>query len=70
MIGVAVFLGLLALILINVPIAVAICAVPNLIAVLSLSGVFMALMGDYLSERNRYATRVIDLSKDYVQKPG
>ncbi len=51
-------------------IAVAICAVPNLIAVLSLSGVFMALMGDYLSERNRYATRLIDLSKDYVQKRG
>mgnify|MGYP001825094725 CR=1 FL=1 len=51
-------------------IAVAICAVPNLIAVLSLSGVFMTLMGDYLSERNRYATRVIDVSKEYVQKRG
>jgi AGCS family alanine or glycine:cation symporter len=51
-------------------IAVAICAVPNLIAVLSLSGVFMTLMGDYLSERNRYATRLIDVSKEYVQKRG
>jgi AGCS family alanine or glycine:cation symporter len=51
-------------------IAVAICAIPNLIAVLSLSGVFMTLMGDYLSERNRFATRVIDVSKDYVEKRG
>jgi AGCS family alanine or glycine:cation symporter len=49
-------------------IAVAICAIPNLVAVLSLSGVFMTLMGDYLSGRNRYAAQVIDASKEYVQK--
>ncbi len=48
-------------------IAVAICAIPNLIAVLSLSGAFMTLMGDYLSGRGRYATGVIDVSKEYVQ---
>ena len=49
-------------------IAVAICAIPNLIAVLSLSRVFMTLMGDYLTGRRQYATEVIDASKDYVQK--
>ena len=48
-------------------IAVAICAIPNLIAVLSLSGAFMTLMKDYLSGRKQYATRVIDESKEYVQ---
>jgi len=49
-------------------IAVAICAIPNLIAVLFLSGAFMTLMGDYLTGRNQYATGTIDVSKDYVHK--
>ncbi len=48
-------------------IAVAICAVPNLIAVLSLSGVFMTLMNDYRSGRNRFSARVIDVSGEYVR---
>jgi AGCS family alanine or glycine:cation symporter len=48
-------------------IAVAICAIPNLIAVLSLSGAFMTLMGDFLAGQRLYATSVIDVSKDYVQ---
>jgi AGCS family alanine or glycine:cation symporter len=48
-------------------IAVAICAIPNLIAVLSLSGAFMTLMNDYLSGRKQYATSVVDRSKDYVR---
>jgi AGCS family alanine or glycine:cation symporter len=51
-------------------IAVAICAIPNLIAVLSLSGVFMTLMKDYRSGQNRYATSLIDVSKDYVRGGG
>ena len=51
-------------------IAVAICAIPNLVAVLSLSGVFMALMKDYLSGRNEYATSIVDVSKDYVRYAG
>ena len=51
-------------------IAVAICAIPNLIAVLSLSGAFMTLMGDYLTGRNRYATGLIDESKEYVHSGG
>ena len=50
-------------------IAVAICAIPNLIAVLSLSGAFMTLMGDYLTGRNQYATGVIDSSREYVRVP-
>ncbi len=48
-------------------IAVGVCAIPNLIAVLALSGAFMKLMKDYLSGRNRYAARIIDVSKDYVK---
>jgi AGCS family alanine or glycine:cation symporter len=48
-------------------IAVAICAIPNLIAVLSLGGVFMTLMGDYLTGRKRYATALIDASREYVR---
>ncbi len=48
-------------------IAVAICAIPNLIAVLSLSGAFMTLMTDYLSGRKQYATSIVDRSKDYVR---
>jgi len=49
-------------------IAVAICAIPNLVAVLSLSGVFMTLMKDYLSGRNQFATQVVDVSREYVQR--
>jgi hypothetical protein len=37
------------------------------VAVLSLSGVFMTLMKDYLSGRNQYATQVVDVSRKYVQ---
>jgi AGCS family alanine or glycine:cation symporter len=51
-------------------IAVAICAIPNLVAVLSLGGVFMTLMDDYRSGTRRYATRIIDSSKDYVRSSG
>ncbi len=38
-------------------IAVGVCAIPNLVAVLALSGVFLKLMQDYLSGRNEYAAR-------------
>ena len=48
-------------------IAVGICAIPNLIAVLALSGAFFKLMKDYLSGRNQYAAETIDASKQYVQ---
>lgn len=49
-------------------IAVGVCAIPNLIAVVALSGVFLTLMKDYLQDRNRYATGTIDASKEYVRK--
>jgi len=49
-------------------IAVGVCAIPNLIAVLALSGPFLELMKDYLSGENRYAAPVIDESKAYVRK--
>ena len=48
-------------------ISVAASALPNLVALLSLSGVFITLMKDYLHGDNRYATRMIDRSRAYVQ---
>jgi Na+/alanine symporter len=48
-------------------IAVGVCAIPNLIAVLALSGAFFKLMKDYVSGENRYAAESIDASKQYVQ---
>ena len=47
--------------------AVGSCAIPNLIAVLALSGSFFVLMQDYVSGENRYATAIIDASREYVQ---
>jgi AGCS family alanine or glycine:cation symporter len=49
-------------------IAVGVCAIPNLVAVLSLSGPFLTLMGDHLSGRNRYATRVVDETGVFVRE--
>jgi AGCS family alanine or glycine:cation symporter len=48
-------------------ISVGVCSLPNLVAVLALSGVFFKLMNDYLSARNKYATKLIDASKNYVK---
>jgi AGCS family alanine or glycine:cation symporter len=48
-------------------ISVGVCSLPNLVAVLALSGVFFKLMNDYLSGRNIYATKLIDASKNYVK---
>ncbi|MFC1556639.1 alanine/glycine:cation symporter family protein [candidate division KSB1 bacterium] len=48
-------------------IAVGICALPNLIAILALSGAFFRLMRDSLQEKNEFATEFIDVSKQYVQ---
>ena len=41
-------------------ISVVASAIPNLVALLVLSGVFITLMKDYLSGENHYATRIID----------
>ncbi len=50
-------------------IAVAVCAIPNLTAILSLNKVFFKLMNDYLGGGNKYATAVIDKSKNYIRRP-
>lgn len=48
-------------------IAVGVCAIPNLIAVFSLSGVFFILMKDFLTNKNEWATAIVDVSKKYVR---
>ena len=51
-------------------ISVVASAIPNLVALLVLSGVFITLMKDYLSGENHYATRIIDENRQYVRVPG
>lgn len=48
-------------------IAVGVCALPNLAAILALSGVFFALMKDYLEGRNAYATDTTDATREYIR---
>jgi len=48
-------------------ISVGVCSLPNLVAVLALSGAFFKLMKDYLQARNEYATSIVDSSKKYVK---
>lgn len=48
-------------------ISVAASALPNLIALLILSGVFITLMKDYLSGEKRYATHITDNNRQYVR---
>ena len=49
-------------------ISVGVCSLPNLVALLALSGAFFKLMRDYLTDKNIYATAVVDSSKSYVKK--
>jgi AGCS family alanine or glycine:cation symporter len=51
-------------------ISVGVCAIPNLIAVLALSGVFFTLMRDYMQGQNRYVTEITDREGNYVRKTG
>ncbi|MFC1500595.1 alanine/glycine:cation symporter family protein [Candidatus Zixiibacteriota bacterium] len=51
-------------------IAVGVCAIPNLIAVVALRKEIFKLMHDFVDGRHRYATRLIDVSKEYVRKAG
>jgi AGCS family alanine or glycine:cation symporter len=51
-------------------IAVGVCAIPNLIAVLALSGTFLELMRDYLSGEKKYAAPIIDETKAYAKEAG
>lgn len=48
-------------------ISVGVCSLPNLVALLALSGAFFKLMRDYILDKNTYATAVVDLSKAYVK---
>jgi AGCS family alanine or glycine:cation symporter len=48
-------------------ISVAASALPNLVALLVLSGVFVTLMQDYLSGNNHYATAIIDKNRQYIR---
>jgi len=51
-------------------ITVGVCAIPNFIAVLALSGVFFKLKKDYLEGTNKYATELIDRTREYIRFPG
>ncbi len=48
-------------------ISVAVSALPNLVALLLLTGVFRKLMKDYLGGENKYATEKIDHSRNYIK---
>jgi len=48
-------------------ISAALCALPNLVAVLALSGVFWELQKDYMRGQNQYATKVIDATQNYLK---
>jgi len=48
-------------------IAVGACALPNLTALLVLSGVFFALMKDHLEGRNAFATNITDGTRRYLR---
>jgi AGCS family alanine or glycine:cation symporter len=48
-------------------ISVAASALPNLVALLVLSGVFVTLMKDYLSGENRFTTKKTDASRQYIR---
>ena len=48
-------------------ISVGVCSLPNLVALLALSGAFFKLMRDYVMDKNKYATVVVDSTKTYVK---
>lgn len=48
-------------------ISVGVCSLPNLIAVLALNGAFFKLMKDYWKGENRFLTKLVDSSKNYVR---
>ncbi len=51
-------------------ISVAASALPNLVALLALSGAFVTLMKDYVSGELRFATSITDSSRRYVREAG
>jgi len=48
-------------------ISVALSALPNLVALLFLSGVFIKLMRDYMSGEKKYSTKLTDENKQYIK---
>ena len=50
-------------------ISVGVTALPNLVAMVVLSGVFFKLMKDYLSGERAYATAITDRTKKYLRAP-
>jgi AGCS family alanine or glycine:cation symporter len=48
-------------------ISVALSALPNLVALLFLSGVFVKLMRDYMSGEKKYSTKLTDENKQYIK---
>jgi AGCS family alanine or glycine:cation symporter len=50
-------------------ISVGFCAIPNLIALVALNGVFFKLMKDFMEGRNEYTTAIVDVTKKYVRTP-
>lgn len=51
-------------------ISVAVSALPNLVALLLLSGVFVTLMRDFLGGEKRYATAIVDKNRNHVKIAG
>lgn len=49
-------------------IATGVCAIPNLIGVFALSGVYLELQKDYFLGKNQYLTSIIDKNKNYIRK--
>jgi len=49
-------------------ISVGVCALPNLVALLALNGVFFKLMKDYMSGTNKYRTEITDSTQQYVKR--
>ena len=49
-------------------IAVGVCSIPNLIAVVFLSGAFFKLMKDFIQNKNNYATAIVDVQGNYVKR--
>jgi AGCS family alanine or glycine:cation symporter len=48
-------------------ISVGVCSLPNLVALIALSGAFFKLMKDYLQNKNEYATSIVDSKHNYVR---
>jgi len=48
-------------------ISVAVCSLPNLVALVALNGAFFKLMKDFLDGKNKYSTVISDAEHTYVQ---